>query len=86
MEYTHLGRSGLTVSALGLGCMGMSDFYGSLDDAESTRTLHRARELLADSLRPLEERLRGSGLLFVGQRHFFVSHVCGSCVGVAGNL
>ena len=45
METRTLGRSGLRVSALGLGCMGMSDFYGQPDDAESTRTLHRAREL-----------------------------------------
>ena len=45
MKTRQLGRSGLTVSALGLGCMGMSDFYGGLDDAESTRTLHRALEL-----------------------------------------
>ena len=45
MKTRQLGRSGLTVSALGLGCMGMSDFYGGQDDAESTRTLHRARDL-----------------------------------------
>ncbi len=45
MKTRQLGRSGLMVSALGLGCMGMSDFYGPLDDAESTRTLHRALEL-----------------------------------------
>ena len=45
MKTRQLGRSGLTVSALGLGCMGMSDFYGGQDDAESTRTLHRALEL-----------------------------------------
>ena len=45
MKTRQLGRSGLTVSALGLGCMGMSDFYGAQDDAESTRTLHRALEL-----------------------------------------
>ena len=45
MQQRILGRSGLTVSALGLGCMGMSDFYGQPDDAESIRTLHRATEL-----------------------------------------
>lgn len=45
MQTRKLGRSGLTVSALGLGCMGMSDFYGQQDDAESIRTLHRAVEL-----------------------------------------
>ena len=45
MQTRQLGRSGPTVSALGLGCMGMSDFYGQRDDAESLRTLARALEL-----------------------------------------
>lgn len=45
MQTRQLGRSGLRVSALGLGCMGMSDFYGQPDDAESLRTLARALEL-----------------------------------------
>lgn len=45
MQTRQLGKSGLTVSALGLGCMGMSDFYGQRDDAESLRTLARALEL-----------------------------------------
>lgn len=40
-----LGRSGLTVSALGLGCMGMSDFYGATDDARSIATIHHALAL-----------------------------------------
>ncbi len=40
-----LGRQGLTVSAIGLGCMGMSQSYGAFDDAESIATLHRALEL-----------------------------------------
>lgn len=41
----QLGRSALTVSALGLGCMGMSGVYGAKDDAESTATIHRAVDL-----------------------------------------
>src|SRR5262249_55977192 len=43
MEQRKLGP--LTVSALGLGCMGMSEFYGQRDDEESIRTIHRAIEL-----------------------------------------
>ena len=45
METRELGRSGLFVSALGLGCMGMSDFYGDGDEVESIATIHRAIEL-----------------------------------------
>jgi len=45
MEQRELGRSGLRVSALGLGCMGMSEFYGPRDDRESVRTIHRAIDL-----------------------------------------
>src|SRR5256886_7696479 len=45
MQQRRLGSEGLTVSALGLGCMGMSDFYGSRDDAESIATIHRALDL-----------------------------------------
>jgi aryl-alcohol dehydrogenase-like predicted oxidoreductase len=40
-----LGRNGPSISAMGLGCMGMSEFYGSMDDAESIATIHRALEL-----------------------------------------
>jgi hypothetical protein len=42
MNQRKLGTQGLTVSALGLGCMGMSEFYGSRDDQESIATIHRA--------------------------------------------
>ena len=45
MEQRRLGREGLTVSAIGLGCMGMSEFYGEADEAESLATLARAVEL-----------------------------------------
>jgi aryl-alcohol dehydrogenase-like predicted oxidoreductase len=45
MEKRALGTQGLTVSAEGLGCMGMSAWYGAFDDAESTATLNRALDL-----------------------------------------
>jgi aryl-alcohol dehydrogenase-like predicted oxidoreductase len=45
METISLGSQGLTVSRQGLGCMGMSDFYGATDDVESMATIHRAMEL-----------------------------------------
>ncbi|MHB8654567.1 MAG: aldo/keto reductase [Terriglobia bacterium] len=45
MKYRALGNSGVRVSALGLGCMGMSEFYGPGDDQESILTIHRALDL-----------------------------------------
>lgn len=45
MQQRKLGSQGLQVSAIGLGCMGMSEFYGPIDEAESIATIHRAVEL-----------------------------------------
>ncbi|MPZ22618.1 MAG: aldo/keto reductase [Dehalococcoidia bacterium] len=50
MERRKLGTQGLDVSALGLGCMGMSEFYSGRDEAESVATIHRALELGVDFL------------------------------------
>ena len=45
MPRRQLGTSGLSVSALGLGCMGMSEFYGAADESQSVATIHRALDL-----------------------------------------
>lgn len=45
MDIRPLGSQGLTASQLGLGCMGMSEFYGTAQDAESIRVIHRAFDL-----------------------------------------
>jgi len=48
MDHRRLGAQGLEVSAMGLGCMGMSEFYGATNEAEAIATIHRALELGID--------------------------------------
>src|SRR5512136_2230356 len=69
MEMRRLGTQGLEVGAIGLGCMGMSDFYGPRDETESIATIHRALDLgvtmldTADVYGPhLNEQLVGKAL------------------------
>ena len=50
MEKRKLGTQGLVVSGMGLGCMGMSEFYGVADEERSTATIHRSRDLGVDFL------------------------------------
>jgi aryl-alcohol dehydrogenase-like predicted oxidoreductase len=67
MHKRQLGKNGPWVSALGLGCMGMSEFYGSPDDAESIATIHRALELGIDFLDTADVYGRGANEDLVGR-------------------
>ncbi len=67
MKQRKLGSQGLTVSALGLGCMGMSEFYGPGDEAESLATIHRALELGIDFLDTADVYGLGKNEILVGK-------------------
>ncbi|MEV5482191.1 MULTISPECIES: aldo/keto reductase [Streptomyces] len=67
MEHRRLGTHGPSVSALGLGCMGMSTSYGVPDDAESVRTLDRAVELGVTLLDTADAYGRGANEEFLGR-------------------
>ncbi len=67
MEKRILGKDGLTVSAMGLGCMGMSEFYGTGDEKDSIATIHRALELGIDFLDTADMYGRGHNEELVGK-------------------
>ncbi len=67
MEIRQLGKSGLKVSALGLGCMGMSEFYGAGDEAEAIATIHRALELGVNFLDTADMYGVGANEVLVGK-------------------
>jgi len=67
VETRRLGTQGLEVSALGLGCMGMSEFYGTTDESEAVATIHRALELGIDFLDTADMYGRGANEKLVGK-------------------
>ena len=67
MKQRTLGNQGLAVSAIGLGCMGMSEFYGARDDRESTGTIHRALDLGVNFLDTADVYGCGENERLVGQ-------------------
>jgi aryl-alcohol dehydrogenase-like predicted oxidoreductase len=67
MDKRKLGTQGLEVSALGLGCMGMSEFYGTTDEGEAIATIHRALELGIDFLDTADMYGSGANEKLVGK-------------------
>ena len=67
MDKRKLGTQGLEVSVLGLGCMGMSEFYGTTDEGEAIATIHRSLELGIDFLDTADMYGRGANEKLVGK-------------------
>ena len=92
MEQRKLGTQGLTVSALGLGCMGMSEFYGTRDDQESIATIHRALDLGVTFLDTADVYGRGENERLVGRairgrrRHALIATIFGNVRDAIGNF
>src|SRR6267378_1271154 len=91
VPFRSLGNSGITVSPLGLGCMGMSYAYGPTDEAESLRVLHRYLELGGNFLDTAEvygpyknEELLGRFLRDVARESVVVATKFGFRIGSGG--
>ena len=92
MELRRLGKNGPEVSALGLGCMGMSFAYGPADEAESLRVLHRYVELGGHFLDTAEicgpfknEELLGRFLREIPRKNIVVATKFGFRIGADGS-
>jgi aryl-alcohol dehydrogenase-like predicted oxidoreductase len=83
MQMTQLGHDGLTVSALGLGCMGISEAYGTRNDSESLATIKRAFELGVNFFDTADIYGTGNNEKFVGcairgiREHVVIATKCG---------
>jgi aryl-alcohol dehydrogenase-like predicted oxidoreductase len=92
MEQRQLGRTGETVSAIGLGCMGMVGWYGERDDKEAAATLHRALDLGINHLDTAAVYQDGANERFVGEcirnrrRQVFLATKCGLARTQSGTI